>query len=80
MGEIPRVFESSENTHEKSFSMARLADSPVYIKTATQRQYIVASSLTIAVVSLLSDIRLAIRKPSHTARMFPRKYNALLLD
>ena len=79
MGEMPRIFESSENTHEKSFSMAKLADSPVHIKTAIQRQYIVASGLTIAVVSLFSDIRLAKRKPSHTARMFPRKYNALLL-
>jgi hypothetical protein len=59
MGEIPRVFESSENTHEKSSIMARLADSPVYIKNATQRQYVVASSLTITVVSLLCDIRFA---------------------
>ena len=52
MDEIPRVFESSENTHEKSLIMARLADNPLYMKKATQRQYVVASNLVITVVSV----------------------------
>ena len=49
------------------------------MKKAKQRQEVVASNLTIAVVPLVSNIRFAIRKPSHTARMFTGKYSALLL-
>ena len=79
MGEIPRVSENSENTHEKSLIIARLADNPLGMKNATQRQYFVARNLAIAAVPLVSNIRLAIRKPSHATRVFPSKYSALLL-
>jgi hypothetical protein len=80
IGEIPRVAESWEKTHEKSLIIAMLADNPLYIKKATHRQYDVARSFSTAFLSPLSRILLAILKPSQTATIFPKKYSALLLE
>jgi hypothetical protein len=57
----------------------RLANKALYMKKVVQRQYVVASNLTIMVVPVVLEIRLASRKPSETARMLPIKYSALLL-
>ena len=57
----------------------RLANKALYMKKVVQRHYVVASNLTIMVVPVVLEIRLAIRKPSKTARMLPIKYSALLL-
>ena len=80
IGEMPWLAESWEKTHEKSLIIVMLADNPLYIKKAAQRQYDVARSFSTGFLSPLSLTLLAILNPSQTATMLPKSYSALLLE